>query len=248
MSLNNESPKGRIENAFEVDDYHSIATELRKFDTNLITDYEKQISFRNEMNELENGEELANEPYEKARKISLIVDGISQLAHAYDSGHRNGNGMCERYNSFLMNMKDYFMSKLVIYCVENGMVVGHDKALDDKGKLGRTLEIDIPEVGHVGWHYGTEFNFQTQYGDIDKELKYMGISQGFKQYPYDVQPKVIKDPINGYQTYSNQTLLMGMLTSKQFPYISEADRSLILDGKISPSLISGEKNDYIEYE
>ena len=246
MNRDNTSPKSRILRAFENEDYHSIAIELRKFDTDLITDYEKQISFRNEMDDLENGEELANEPYEKARKISLIVDGISQLAHAYDSGNRDGKGTCERYYSFLMNMKDFFMSKLVIYCLENDMIAGYDNALDDKGKLGRTLEVDIPEVGHVGWHFGSESNFKMAFGDINKELKYRGIGQDFEHYPYDIHPKVIKDQISGYQTYSNQTLLMGKLTSKQFPYISNADRNLILYGRINPSFMDENSEDLKE--
>lgn len=164
-------------------DFESIAQELRDF------------------------EGCVDEPFEKARRLALVVDGFSSLAHIHTEMHNFQEQTSLRYQ------KDTFMKVLAAYCKDNNICVG--VGLDRNGNS--TLEIDIPYVGHVGWHFGRKI-------DVYDYIRRMGVGE----YRYDVEPKIGK---NGLE-YTNASLLKGDLNPEK--EMNQTDRNLARYGSRVP--------------
>lgn len=146
--------------------------------------------------------------FETARRIALVVDAMNMLAHIYAELTTNARGEQQKVfaqkQESLWYQKDEFMRLLGTYCKRRGICAGI--GVDGFGQ--DTFEVDIPYVGHVGWHFG------------GKAAKYDQMrGEGIDYYPHTVEAK----------RYSNAALLLGDLNPKE---MTVTDSNLVDHGSI----------------
>ncbi len=187
-------------------DYEMILSELENlFTTNCkIKNQTRARAFEEIANELREPESVQDEPFETARKMAMVVEAFSNLAHIHSELGNRQEQISLRFQ------KDQFMKIFAEYCVRKGIVVG--VGLDRNGNS--TLESDIPYVGHVGWHFGKK----TDAYDVIRS------NIGVREYPYNVEEKIGENGLD----YTNAQLLLGNLSHKQ---INQTDRNLTMYGR-----------------
>ncbi|MBR4110667.1 MAG: hypothetical protein IKK43_03125 [Clostridia bacterium] len=198
----NESPREIIIRGLNSQpiDFDAITDMLETFVDAKCEKSKRYAGLKNVIDELREPENIQDEPFECARKLALLIDGFSVLAHIHaDIGSQK--------QLFLRTSKDQIMTRLTKFCMKEQIYVGVCRG---EG----SLEIDLPYVGHLGWHFGRDENM---YGLIR--------DTGVTEYKRDVENKMSK---NGY-TYSNSDLLAGVVPVQ---YLNRTDKNLITTGNI----------------
>lgn len=168
----------------------------------------RSMSFEAIVQELRDceGEVTERASCEKARRLALVIDGFSMLAHIHSELQNPQEQISLRYQ------KDRFMLMLSEHCKNSGIYAGI--GFDSSGK--DTFEVDIPYVGHVGWHFGRK-------ADVYDKMR----STGIGYYKYDIEPKVDKDG----REYTNADLLKRDLSLKR---MNDVDANLAMYGSRTP--------------
>ncbi len=97
--------------------------------------------------EEDSDEFVLDEPYNTTKKMATVIDSYSILAHI-----RQDDGDLD-VARFLRTAKDYLMTQLALSCCkfkDNGANIAIGYYNDQSTP---SLEIDIPFLGHLGWHF-----------------------------------------------------------------------------------------------
>ena len=208
----NETPRSRVINSLKSEpiDYVSLMDVLKgkitipckrdiRFDT-LKRCMEEVLIF---------DEPMLKEPYEDIRKLALVTDCFSVLAHIQND--------MDDYNiaRFLRAQKDILMTKLALKCIKANEENKAQINIGYRPEPGdQTLEIDIPGLGHIGWHFGRKENMVALIDNTDGRIE---------KYTIEVETKVMQGSNKGVP-YSNADLLLGKVARKD---LNDQDRKLV---------------------
>lgn len=175
---------------------------------------------------------------EKARKLALVVEYFNSAAHSFEA--------CRGKEQIKFRMaKDFFMRRLAEHCltpegIEAGLKIWKRK--DDRFK--ETLDVDIPFIGHLNWHFGSKGNalgFRRDMATFLIDRGYVNIeenrrnhfievaknSEKFLYYNFPVEPRRNSDEFG----YGNVALLIG----EDYNNFNKMDRNIIMEGVPYPS-------------
>lgn len=191
---------GRREVSIDHESIIEVLSGYRRFVDSDSISTRREENIKAELDLSNYSEEMLNEPYEKARKIALLVDCCNLIGH---SAKKNFSRYC-----FLMAMKDILIESLAIHCIENGIPAGLSR--DDKSN---TFIADIPTLGQIGWHLGNKKDHNPNTNGLKK-------SAGSKLGHY-TGIFIIKESETDSFRYSNGDLLLGKLHKEDLNIIDK---------------------------
>lgn len=237
-------------------DLRKMAEVFKKLEVKVLKSEDDKIRYDIAKKELFGDKSKSNEQdnpiIEKARELALIVD----------ASRRNGNRSA--FQNQIRMGKDFFMRRLAEHCLEPesiaaGLRVGIKEDENPNGprsssnvKSNFSLEVDIPLIGHLNWHFGREGNvigfrrdmaeFLVERGLVNMDeasrtafIERAKLSKSFLWYEPHVEPKIDKEG----DKYSNINLLRGMKCDK----VNDIDANLILEGVRNPEVELDENGD-----
>ncbi len=212
----NETPRSRVINSLKngTIDYVSLMNVLKEQITRPCQRDRRFDTLKRGMEEVLNFDEpMLDEPYEDIRKLALVTDCFSVLAHIQND--------MDDYNRarFLRAQKDILMTRLALECIRANEENKAQINIGYRPEPGdQTLELDIPYLGHIGWHFGRRENMTAFIDNTDRRIE---------RYTREVEPKVMQGPNRG-TPYSNAELLLGEVRTKD---LNNQDKKLVNWGR-----------------